>query len=140
MSNIEIKDIHGSAIIPYLQWFDDVPKRKQVESESIDTILIKMLGKQYHALVMTIDGRSCGLIVYQMLGDGVCFFKFVYMRSELAQLYTAAAEFLHGNNVTSFKFESVHDMKLWQRVFPDRVKKICATYEFDIAGMFTDEK
>ena len=130
---ITIDKISGSRIIPYLKWFEDVPKRKQVDSEPIGTIIIKTLSKQYHGLLGSVNGKPVGILIYQMVGQHKIIFKFLYCRSYMARFYRELMTFLSEREITSFEFESIHKPELWDRMYPGAIKALRTTYTFDLA-------
>ena len=134
--DMEIKAVQGNEIIPYFGWFNDVPKRKQVDSEPTASIIVNVLQGRYHGLLGLIRGVPVGLLVYHMKSEGHIDFKFMHGKKQLARFYTALMGYLSFYDIKSFGFESIHEPKLWNRMFPGRIKKIRSTYSFDLAGMF----
>jgi len=139
-NKIEIMGIEGANVIPHLPWFQDVPKRKQVDSESIESIIVNMFANKYHGLLGVIDGKPIGLLIYYMRGNHHVVFKFMYIRSHMAQMYMRLMEYFNKFKISSFEFESMHKPKLWDRMFPGNIKALRTTYTFDVAALFKKNK
>ena len=136
---IEIRAIHGAETIPYLHWFENVPERKRVDSESVESIVVNIMNRQYHGLLGLLNGEAIGLLIYEMVTDQHVNFKLLYGPKKMSRFYMALMEYLNQYRITSFEFESVHEPKLWSRLYPDRIKKKRSTYTFDVAGLFTSK-
>lgn len=133
---IEIVAVKAAEVIPYLTWLNDVPKRKQVDSESAPSIIVNMMQGAYHGLLGLVDGEPIGLLIYHMIGEHKVSFKFLYGPEKMTQFYMALMEYFNQYKITSFEFESIHEPKLWNRLYPKRIKKVRSTYSFDVAGIF----
>ena len=136
--NIEIKAIQGYEIIPYLNWCDDVTERKKTDSEPITSIIANAMNGVYHGLLGLVDGKPVGLLLYHMINEHKIAFKFMYIRSNMVRVYMALMEYLNKYSIDWFDFESFHEPKIYERLFPGRIKKISTTYSFDVAGLFKE--
>ena len=125
-------------VIPYLHWMANVPKRKQVDSESTESIVAKTMNGVYHGLLGLYEGIPIGLMIYQMVGQHKIKLKFLYAKSHIAQFYMDLMKYLNKYSIDEFEFDSFHEPKLYDRMFPGRTKKLRSTYSFDVAGLFKE--
>lgn len=136
IGEITFKDCHTTDIIPYLAWFNDVPVRKQVDSESTESIISNVLLGNYYGLLGLVNGEPVSLLVYRRINKFTIGFKFVHAQGYMALFFKELMNYLYDYDITKFEFESIHQSRLWSRVFPGRIKLLRQTYEFDISGMF----
>ena len=138
--DMEIKAVVMDGLIPYLHWFSDAPKRKQVDSESTVSIIINARQGKYHGLLGLLDGEPVGLLVYHMTSVDHIAFKVLCGRGQMSRFYMELMKYLDKYGIKTFEFESIHQPELWTRLFPERIKPLRTTYTFNIEGMFNESK
>ena len=131
---LEIEELAGDEAVPYIEWFNDVPARKRGDSESTASIIVNLLQKRYYGLLGLVDGEVVGMVVYYRQGPDSIGVKFMYGRTHLLEFYDTVLSYLKKYDIKTFDFESIHEPKLWNRMFPGRITKIRSTYRFDVAG------
>ena len=134
---ITFRDCNKTDMIPYLAWFNNVPARKQVDSESTESIIKNVLLGNYYGLLGLINGEPTGLLVYMRINGETIGFKFMYAPESMVLFFKALMEYLNHYDIKRFEFESIHQSKLWSRLFPGRIKLLRQTYEFDLSGMYS---
>lgn len=136
MKTMEIKNVLGEDIIPYIHWFCDVPIRKQVDSESTKSILTNFFLGNYYGLIGYVNGEAIGLMIYQNLTKESIAFKFLHSPKHMLSFHMELMKYLNEYRIRNFVFESFHGPELWERMFPGAVKRLRSTYTFDVAGLF----
>lgn len=136
-TGIEIKGIQKIEVIPYLHWIKDIPKRKQVESEPIESIIVNMLQGKYNGLLGLSDDKPCALVIYQMITNRHLSIKLMLAKGHMVRFYMALMQYLNQFRIESFEFESGHKPKLWDRIFSDNISVIRTSYMFDVKSLFT---
>ena len=137
--DMEIKAVSGMKILPHLHWLTETPKHKQVDSEPTESIAINALQGKYHGLLGLVRGVPVGLLIYSMHSKTHIEFKFLYGKSQIIYFYMELMEYLNGFKIKTFEAESYHGPKLWEKLFPGRMKVLRTTYLFDVEGLFNSK-
>ena len=129
-----IVDVGISEVVKHLGYLADVPDRKRVDSEPLETIVRKLLNGEYHAMLGLLDSEVTGLLIYQIIDAKTIGLKFLNCRKHLFKYVNLFTELIAKYGYTTVRFETIHGENLWTRIFKNRVKVRTVVYDLDLAG------